>query len=42
MDHVAYRMDMKYSTLTAVGKELAANGRAVILPSDKPTTPESE
>lgn len=35
MDHAAYRLSSKYSTLTAAGKELAANGRAVILPSDK-------
>ena len=42
MNHAAYRLNKKYSTLTAVGAELAANGRAVILPRDTPATLESE
>jgi hypothetical protein len=42
MNHAAYRLNKKYSTLTAVGAELAANGRVVILPRDTPATPESE
>ena len=40
MNHSAYQIDKKYSTLTEVGKELAANGRAVILPRDTTTTRE--
>ena len=36
MNHTLYRMDRKYSTLTKAGAELAANGRAVILPHDTP------
>jgi len=32
MNHATYRLDKKYSTLTEAGRELAANGRTVILP----------
>ena len=32
MNHATYRLDKKYSTLTKAGRELAANGRTVILP----------
>jgi len=42
MNHAAYRIDKKYSTLTAVGEKLAANGRVVICPKDTPSTRESE
>ena len=42
MNHAAYKLDKKYSTLTRAGAELAVKGRAVILPRDVPTTRESE
>ena len=42
MNHATYRLDKKYSTLTEAGRELAANGRTVILPRDTPAMPESE
>ena len=34
MNHTAYRLDKKWSTLTEAGKKLAADGRSVILPRD--------
>lgn len=36
MNHAAYRLEKKYSTLTKAGKQLAVNGRTVILPRDTP------
>ena len=36
MNHASYHLDGKYSTLTDAGKNLASNGRAVILPRDIP------
>ena len=37
MQHTAYRLsNHTYSTLTLAGAELAAKGRAVILPKDQP------
>lgn len=36
MNHAVYRLDRKYSTLTEAGKELAGNGRVVILPHNTP------
>lgn len=38
MNHAAYRLEKKYSTLTEAGKELATSGRVVILPKDTPAT----